>query len=206
MNPASVEMTKHDQVLALLRTRGALRPRDLKAQRLPVEYLWRLERLGLAERIERGLYVPVGANVTERHQFVEAAVRAPQGVICLLSALRFHDLTTQNPYEIWLALPPHARRPKVATLPLHIVRFSGAALTEGIEDHTIEGVTVSVYAPAKTVADCFKFRNKIGLDIAIEALRDAWRQKKASMDQIEKYAVICRVSRVMRPYLEALVG
>jgi predicted transcriptional regulator of viral defense system len=182
-----------------------LRPRDLKARNLPPEYLWRLEQSGLAQRTERGLYVPTDVEVSEQHQLVAAAVRVPQGIVCLLSALRFHDLTTQNPFEIWLALPPGARHPRTSILPLHIVRFSGQALSAGIEEHIVDGVIVRVYTPAKTVADCFKYRNKIGLDVALEALRETWRARRATMDELWHYAAICRVTNVMRPYLESLV-
>ncbi len=113
-------------------------------------------------------------------------------------------MTTQAPFEVWLAIAANARRPKVLNPPLRIVRFSGQALTEDIEEHKIQGVTVKVYSPAKTVADCFKYRNKIGLDVALEALRDCWRKRKATMDQLYRAAQICRVGRVIRPYLESL--
>jgi predicted transcriptional regulator of viral defense system len=126
-------------------------------------------------------------------------------VICLLSALQFHDLTTQAPFEVWMAIDVRARRPRGTTPPLRIVRFSGRALTEGVEVHEIEGVRVRVYGPAKTVADCFKYRNKIGLDVALEALRDYRRQHPAGMDELWHFAHTCRVSNVMRPYLEAQV-
>jgi predicted transcriptional regulator of viral defense system len=125
-------------------------------------------------------------------------------VVCLLSALRFHNLTTQAPHEIWLALDRKARRPAVDYLPLRVVRFSGAALDECQEQHLIEGVRVRIYNIAKTVADCFKYRNKIGLDVALEALREAWRNKSCTMSELTHYARICRVSNVMKPYLESL--
>jgi predicted transcriptional regulator of viral defense system len=125
-------------------------------------------------------------------------------VFCLLSALRFHDLTTQSPHDVWIAIGPKAWRPRVDGPKIRVFRFSGAALTEGVETHTIEGVTVKVYGVAKTVADCFKFRNKVGLDVALEALRESWRERRASMDDLWLYAKVCRVSNVMRPYLEGL--
>jgi predicted transcriptional regulator of viral defense system len=132
------------------------------------------------------------------------AKRVPEAVICLLSALAFHEITTQVPPYVWIALRKGARKPAVSSPSLQIVRLSGASLTEGIEVHHIEGVPVRVYSAAKTVADCFKFRNKIGLDVAIEALKDAIRQKKATINQIYRYAKICRVGNVIRPYMEAL--
>lgn len=123
----------------------------------------------------------------------------------MLSALRFHNLTTQSPFEVWMAVDRKARRPRSDSPPLRIVRFSGEALKVGVEEHRIEGVTVSVYCPAKTVADCFKYRNKIGLDVALESLRDCWRERRCTMSDLWCYAKICRVANVMRPYLESLV-
>ena len=128
----------------------------------------------------------------------------PRGVVCLLSALRFHALTTQAPFEVWLAIPKSARVPKAGYPPLRIVRFSGIALTEGIEDHIVDGVPVRVTSVAKTVVDCFKYRNKIGLDVALEALHEAWRAKRVTMDELWHFAAMCRVANVMRPYLESL--
>jgi len=135
---------------------------------------------------------------------MEVASRVPQSVICLLSALRFHGLTTQAPFEIWIAVDRRAWRPRIDYPPIRVLRFSGRALTEGIETHTIGGVKVHVYSPAKTVADCFKYRNKFGLDVALEALRDVWRAKRATIDELLRCARICRVEGVMRPYLESL--
>ena len=132
------------------------------------------------------------------------ARKHPQAIICLLSALRFHDLTTQSPFEVWLAIPNKARSPKMDYPPLRIMRFSGAALTHGVEDHVVDGVSVRVTSVARTVADCFKFRNKIGLDVALEALQEAWRAKRVSMDELWRYATLCRVTNVMRPYMESL--
>jgi len=129
----------------------------------------------------------------------------PSGIICLLSALRFHGLTTQSPYEIWMAIGHKARSPKKPGIPIRITRYSGKSLTSGVEQHKIEGVSIRVYNPAKTVADCFKFRNKIGLDVALEALRDCYRSRKCTMDELWKYAKICRVANIMKPYLESLV-
>jgi len=143
--------------------------------------------------------------LTEHHHLVEAALRVSRGVVCLLSALRFHNLTTQSPFKVWMAIDRKAHLPAAGGLPLRFVRFSGAALSVGVEEHILEGVTVKIYAPAKTVADCFKYRHKIGLDVALEALRDLLRRDRASLNEIWRYARICRVANVMRPYLEALV-
>lgn len=193
------------KVLNLAKARGMLRPRDLARANLPADYLWRLYRKEKLERVGRGLYALPGADLTEHHTLAEAGLRVPHGVVCLLSALRFHDLTTQAPYEVWMAIDVKARRPKEEIIPLRIVRFSGEALTAGIGEHEVEGVSVKVYSPAKTVADCFKYRNKIGLDVALEALRDCWRKRLATADDLWRYAEVCRVARVMRPYLESLV-
>ncbi len=151
-----------------------------------------------------GIYVLADAEFSEHQSLFEACKRVPHGVVCLLSALRFHRLTTQAPFEVWLAIDEKARLPKLSYPPLRIVRFSGPALTTGVEEHVIRGVTVHVTAPARTVVDCFKYRNKIGLDVAIEALRDCWRQKKATMDQLHRTAQTRRMANVMRPYLESL--
>jgi len=127
-----------------------------------------------------------------------------KGVVCLLSALRFHDLTTQSPFEVWLAIGEKSRLPKQENPQVRIVRFSTKALTYGVQGHRIEGVPVRVFTPAKTVADCFRYRNKIGLDVALEALRDCKRKRKATMDEIWKAAKVCRMANVMRPYLESI--
>jgi predicted transcriptional regulator of viral defense system len=198
--------TQADRVLQLAREMGMLRSRDLAQHGIAREYLARLTRAGLLERVGRGLYVLPDVDLTEFHSLAEAVKRTPSGVICLLSALRFHDLTTQAPFEIWLALDPAMRRPRPGLPPLRIVRFSGQALTEGVEEHLIEGVRVHVYNPAKTVADCFKYRNKIGLDVALEALRETWRARRATMDALWHYAEVCRVATVMSPYLESLLA
>jgi predicted transcriptional regulator of viral defense system len=183
---------------------GIVRPRDIEAIGLPREYLVRLHRQGKLNRPGRGIYTLPDANVTERHSYAEVAKRVPDAVICLLSALVFHEITTQNPASVWIALRKGARTPVVRSSSLRIVRLSGTSLIAGIENHWVEGVPVRVYSVAKTVADCFKFRNKIGLDVAIEALKDCLRQKKASVNEIYGYAIICRVSNVIRPYMEAV--
>jgi predicted transcriptional regulator of viral defense system len=193
-----------EQVLALVRRMGVLRPRDLSGAGIPRVYLRRLLDEGVLENPERGLYVLADAHPTEHHSLAEACKRVPHGVVCLLSALQFHGLTTQAPFEVWIAIAESARRPKVQSPPLRVVRFSGDSLTNGVEDNVVEGVPVKVYSPAKTVADCFKYRNKIGLDVALEALRDCWRKRKATMDELYHAAQVCRVGQVIRPYLESL--
>jgi len=183
---------------------GIVRPRDIEAIGLPREYLIRLHRQGKLNRSGRGIYTVPDANITERHSYAEVAKRVPEAVICLLSALAFHGITTQSPPSVWIALRKGARKPVLPSPSLRIVRLSGPSLTEGIDNHQVEGVPVRVYSAAKTVADSFKFRNKIGLDVAIEALKDCLRQKKATVNEIYRYAKLCRVSNVIRPYMEAL--
>ena len=200
-----VNPSTEKKVLDFVRKGGILRPQDLQKKGLPSDYLWRLHKQGKLEKVGRGLYAVQGAELSEHQTVVQAALRVPHGVVCLLSALRFHDFTTQSTFEIWMAIDVKARAPKEEIIPLRIVRFSGKALTAGVETHTIQGVNVKVYNPAKTVADCFKYRNKIGLDVAIEALRDCWRKKLATSDELWRYAKVCRVARVMRPYLESVV-
>jgi predicted transcriptional regulator of viral defense system len=201
---SDMQSSREQQVLRLVQRLGIVRPRDLRAHKLPGDALWRLARRGLLKQRSRGVYALVGHEFTEHHSLAEAAKRVPQGVICMLSALRAHNLTTQSPHEVWIAIDRKARLPKSGAAKLRVVRFSGIALSEGIEHRQIEGVRVPVYNVAKTVADCFKYRNKIGLDVALEALREAWRGRRATSKDLWKYAEICRVANVMRPYLESL--
>lgn len=182
---------------------GVLRTRDLEAQGVSRVAISRLVHEGAIERVGRGLYSLPKAKVTEHHTLVEASVRVPAGLVCLLSALQFHKLSTQSPHEVWLAIDVKARKPTADWPPLRIVRFSGAALTHGVEAHVIEGATVRVTSSAKTVADCFKYRNKIGLDVAIEALTE-YRRKRGSVDALMESAAVDRVATVMRPYVEAV--
>jgi predicted transcriptional regulator of viral defense system len=187
----------------IISTREVARRRDLAAQGVTKNYLHRLIESGRIERVGRGLYRAKDAEITEYYTLLEAALLAPKGVVCLLSALRFHDLTTQAPFEVWMAIDNKSWRPTTSDVPLRIHYFSGRALTEGVERHEIEGVPVKIYSAAKTVADCFKFRNKIGVDVAIEALRDYLRKRLPEKD-LWRYAEVCRVRNVMYPYLEAL--
>ncbi len=195
--------TDRDKVLNIIRQAGMVRLRDLRERGLHPEHLRRLMAEGQVVRVARGVYVPADAEPTGNHSLAQAAKQVPKGVICLLSALRFHDIGTQSPFEVWMALDRRARKPQVQRPLLRVVRFSGAALTEGIEQHDIEGAMVAIYNPAKTVADCFKYRNKIGLDVAIEALREGLRERRFTRDDLWRYAKTCRVTTVIRPYLEA---
>jgi predicted transcriptional regulator of viral defense system len=201
----TMSQSKTEQVLLLAREVGVLRPKDIEAQGIHREYLRRLENKGLLFRSGRGLYTLCDTAVTENHSLASACKRVPKGIVCLLSALRFHELTTQAPFEVWLAIDGKARFPKEEILPLRIVYMSGKALTAGVEEHLIEGVIVRAYSIPKTVADCFKYRNKIGLEVALEALRASWQERRCTMDELWHYAKICRVANIMRPYLESLV-
>jgi predicted transcriptional regulator of viral defense system len=198
--------TNRHKTLKLARRSRGVTPRELTDAGIHRQVLTRLVSEGQIERIARGVYRLADQPITEHHGLAIAAAAVPQGVICLLSALQYHGLGTQLPSEVWIALDRRAWRPKLAYPPLRVVRFTGAALTQGIQSHTIEGREVRVYSVAKTLADCFKYRNKIGLDVALEALRDAWRGRRFTMEELDRQAAICRVQRVMRPYLEVLTA
>jgi predicted transcriptional regulator of viral defense system len=204
--------TTQDTILDLARHRGLIRPLDLTAHGLPRVSLTRLVRQGRLARVGRGLYALPDRSVSEHSTLAEVARKHPRAVVCLLSALRFHELGTQAPFEVWLAIPNKARAPSLDSLhltgPLRIVRFPEIALTEGVDEHLIDGVPVRITGIARTVADCFKYRNKIGLDVALESLREALgtngQGRRATMDDLWRFARLCRVANVMRPYLEAL--
>jgi len=196
--------SKTANILKVIKEVGIVRPVDLTKHGVRREQMYRLHRRGLVERIGRGLYTLPQANVTENHTVAEACKMVPRGVVCLLTALRFHGLTTQSPFEVWMAIDRKARLPRHERPKIRFVRYSGDALTAGVEVRRIEQVPVRVYGVAKTVIDCFKYRNKIGLDVALEALRECRRGRTASMDELWRYAKICRVANVMRPYLESV--
>ena len=196
--------TQRERAAERLRAGELVRLRDLVAEGIRPETMARLVRDGVAVRQARGIYQAAGAPLDARHMLAEAATLAPTAVICLSSALQFHDLTLQRPSAVWMAIDRTGWKPKAAYPPMRFVRFSRALLTEGVERHRIEGVTVAVFDAAKSVVDCFRYRNKLGLDVALEALRDARAQQKASADDLWRFAKICRVANVMRPYLEAV--
>jgi predicted transcriptional regulator of viral defense system len=191
-------------ILELARSKGILRTRDVDIAGASRALLASLTDEGRLLKLGRGLYTLPDRSASEYESFAEVATRSESGVLCLLSALRFHDLTTQQSSNVWLAIPHKARAPRFDYPPLRIVRMSGPAMSEGIEIADLAGAQVRVFSVAKTVADCFKFRNKIGLDVALEALREAWNGKRATMDELWRYAEICRVANVMRPYLETV--
>lgn len=203
---SAVNITHEQQVLRLARARKLLRARDLTQQGLPTIALTRLVQAGKLERIARGLYGLPGAPASEHRSLAEVSARVPKGVVCLLSALRVHEIGTQAPFEVWLAIPQHMVAPRLDQPAIRIVRMSDATLTEGVERRTIDGIKVPVFNPARTVVDCFKFRNKIGLDVALEALRDGWSQRKFTLDDLWRHATAARVANVMRPYIEAITA
>lgn len=184
--------------------RGLVRAKELAPQGVTRAQLDRFVREGLLVREARGIYAAAGHTPTAEHSLALVAKRVPEAVFCLLTALRFHGLTTQSPADVWIALPEKARRPRLDHPRLRVARFSGAALSEGIEGHSVEGVPIRVYSAGKTVADCFKYRNKLGVDVAVEALRDFSRKHRGGADELARFARICRVARVMQPYLDSI--
>ena len=194
------------RLLRLTRRRGSITRREVVDAGIHTHTLSRLVRSGALERVSPGRYRLPDAPITENHSLAIVAAAAPKAVVCLLSALSFHEIGTQLPHQVWIAVDRRSRAPTLAWPRLRVLRFSGAALSEGIETHRIEGEQVRVYGVPKTLADIFKYRNKVGLDVALEALREGWRARRFTMDEMHRYARVCRVERVMRPYLEALVG
>lgn len=203
MNPRPPS-THEQAILELAQSRPLLRARDFAHLELPTMVLSRLVASGKLERVARGVYGLPGQAISEHRSLAEVALRVPGGVVCLLTALRVHDIGTQAPFKVWLAIGHRAPIPRLDHPPIRPVRMSGVAFTEGIEHLLVDGVSVQVFNAAKTVADCFKYRNKIGLDVALEALRDGWAQRKFTMDEIWHFATVDRVANVMRPYLESV--
>ena len=193
-----------ERVLELAKRPQGVAAREVSEAGIHRQVLTRLVASGEIMRVARGLYQLPDMSSGEHHGLVLASTAAPNGVICLLSALQFHGLGTQLPHEVWIAVGRRARRPRLQYPPLRVLRFSGAALIEGVERHDIEGREVAVYSIEKSLADCFKYRNKIGLDVALEALRDARRGGMINADTLWRFAKVDRVTNVMRPYLEAV--
>jgi predicted transcriptional regulator of viral defense system len=198
-------MTGREQIINYAKTRKIFRSSDVEHELgLSRMHIWRLVREGQLERVGYGLYSLTQSGFTEQQSILEVAVKVPSAVLCLLSALRFHDLTTQSPFEVWIAIPRGTRYPRTATTRTRVFRFARNVYQAGIETHPIGGVEVKVYSPAKTIADCFYFEKTVGLDVALEALRDAWRQRKVTMEQLYKYAEVRNVKSKMLPYLITL--
>ncbi|MGV0954485.1 MAG: type IV toxin-antitoxin system AbiEi family antitoxin domain-containing protein [Fluviibacter sp.] len=189
----------------LLMQKTLLRPNDAVSSGYSRMYLTQLAKRGELRKVGRGLYASPLRKESEESGLAEVAIKHPRAVVCLLSALAVHGLTTQTPHEVWVAVGSKDRAPKMDYPPLRIVRFGGETLSEGSEVKLIEEIPVQITNLPKTIADCFKFRNKIGLDVALEALKEAWWEKRVSIDDLWRYARLCRVQNVMRPYLESLV-
>jgi len=198
------ENPKSETILQLAGERGMVRPKDLKELNIAPVYLQRLLAKGQLVRSGRGIYLLANADFTENYSLAEACKRVPNGVVCLLSALRYHEIGSQNPSQVWMAIHPKAHRPRLDFPPVRIVRFSGPAFTDGIEEHPTTDVILRIYNVPKTIADCFRYRNKIGLDVALDALRDCWSSRRATIDELWQYAKLVKIATVMRPYLETL--
>ncbi len=183
---------------------GVLRARKLVAGGLSRRNIKEMTDAGALFRLGRGLYSLPDSPVTENRDLAQIAALVPKGVICLTSALQFHALTTASPWRIHLMLPRGARKPRIQSPPVALIYASEPAYEAGIEMHMIEGVPVQITSVAKTVADCFKYRNKVGMDIALEALKQTLEERRATRAEIRKYAKVCRVEKIMQPYVEAL--
>jgi predicted transcriptional regulator of viral defense system len=195
---------RSDQVRDLAKQLGVVRPRDLANLNIPRVYLQRLYERGELVRSARGLYHLADMPLSQTYTLAQACARIPTGVICLLSALSYYSIGTENPHQIWMAISRTQRTPRDAYPPLRVLRFSGPAMTSGIEEHITSEGKIRVYSVVKTVVDCFRFRNKVGIDVALEALRECRRRRRASMDDIWQYAKLLRVAKVMEPYLVSL--
>jgi len=202
---SKANLDQRSRTLALLREKGLLRPRDLTELGISRSTLQRLLKAGEVQRVARGLYALPGHLLSEHQSLLEVSKQVSDGVICLLSALSYHGIGTQLPHEVWVAIGSKARIPIVSQVVVRIVRFSPEALDHGVERHQIGGVELRVTSPAKTVADCFKYRNKVGLDVAVEALREGWRDRRFELPRLWEAARVCRVDKVIRPYVEALL-
>ena len=198
--------TQEQQVLSLARAHKLLRARDVSQHGLPTIALTRLVQAGKLERVARGLYGLPGTKTSEHRSLAEVAARVPKGVVCLVSALRVHEIGTQAPFEVWIAIPQHMVTPRLDQPAIRVVRMSDAALADGVEHHEIDGIDVPVFDAGRTVVDCFRFRNKIGMDVALEALREGWSQRKFTLDDLWRHATRGRVANVMRPYIEAITA
>ena len=201
--PADI-YTHTQRILDLANRKGLLRASDLDAIEAPRIVLTRLTAAGLLDKVGRGLYRPPNHPGSEHEGLAAIATKVPQAVFCLLTALQFHELTTQLPRQIWIAMPRGSHVPRIDHPPIRMVQMTSDVYAAGIEEHQRDGVKLRVYGAAKTVVDCFKHRNKIGLDVALEALKDSRARRKATADELWRYAMICRVANVMRPYLEMI--
>jgi len=201
-----VSPTQTARILELAHRQRLLSAADLRSHGWSPQLLLKLHRTGQLQRVSRGLYSLPDSEVTEHQSLAEVCRRVPKAVVCLLSALQFHEIGTQLPHAIWIALPEATQTPALDYPSLRIARLRGEAYSEGIETIVEHGSMIRVYSLAKTITDCFKFRHKVGLDVALEALKEAWRQRRLNIDEVTRYAKINRVARVMQPYLETVVA
>ncbi len=199
-------MNLSERLLEIAEEKKLIKPKDLTAEKIPTVYLSRLVKQGKLLQVGKGLYSLPETLLDENQSLLEVQHLVPKGVFCLLTALQFHNLTTQNPCQVWLAVDRNATVPRIRSIQNRIFRISGEMFNAGIEEHQVEGGTIRVYSPAKTVADCFKYRNKIGLDVAMEALKDAWRKRLITMDELFRFAKLNRVTNVLLPYVQMLVS
>ena len=195
-----------DRAVELLKQNGAMRRSELSDAGVHPQTLARLVEDGTLIRVARGLYQLAYAEITAAHGLAEVAKLVPKGVVCLVSALQFHELSLQMPSRVWVAIGTKARKPKFEYPAIRVVRFGGRALSLGVEVHRIDGVAVPIFNPAKTVVDCFRFRKHVGLDVALEGLHGVVRSEKAKPAEIVQYARDTRIWSVLRPYLEAVVA
>ncbi len=196
--------THADRVIELARQRYVLRASDLDAIGAPRIVLSRLTTAGRLLKVGRGMYALDETQALEQDGILAVARRVPQAIFCLSTALQFHELTTQLPREVWFAMPRGSHMPRIDYPPIKMVQMSGDVYASGVETYVLEGVTVRVFSVAKTVADCFKHRSKVGLDVALEALKDARTKNKVTVDELWQQAKVCRVAAILRPYLEAI--
>lgn len=193
------------RILKLADRKGLLRSKDLEAKGIPREYLSRMAAAGTLQRVGRGLYARPDAEASPYQSLAEVSAAVPKGIICLLSALRFHGITTQLPPDVWVAVSGSVWRPSKTPFPVRYVHMAGKSFLGGVEGHYVGKVKIRVFSQAKTVADCFKYRNKIGLDVALEALRDYLKKNRGGADELWRFAKVCRITRILRPYLEAIL-
>jgi len=193
-------------IKAVLKDTPVFRTRDAEGLNISRTQLLELEQRGEVQRLARGIWALGGYEPSENHSLAIVGKAVPGARICLLTALRFHEVTTQNPHEVWIAIGVKDWKPKLKYPSLRVNRFSGAAWELGLEEHVVDGVPIKVYTVAKTVVDLFRYRKKIGIDVALEGLREGWRYNRFTMDEIVPIARSCRMLRIMQPYLESLVA
>jgi|SRR5579884_565204 len=196
---------KRERTLELAHRQGILRAADVVPLGISASYLSKLSEKGYLQRVGRGLFSAPDPEFTEHRSLVEAAAYAPKAIVCLLSALAFHGIGTQLPHAVWLAIGLKDRPPRVPTAPVEVVRMGLRFLYEGVETYKIEGIPVRITSPAKTIVDCFKYRSRVGMDVALEALREGLRDRRFTSDELYYYAKLDRVWNIVKPYAEAIL-